>query len=264
MKPHSINGWLVRGVSALSYGLMVVVNGLANALPFNGITTGEVSDAYVNLFAPAGLTFAIWAVIYVLLAGLVIASFQINDQERSIQAVLWAFSVSSWANTLWVFFWHQQAIVMTLGLILVVFGSLWFAVLTLHRMTLDPRMTKWLAFPLQVYVAWITVAVIANATTALVSLNVDGWGIDPAWWTMAVMTVGALVAMASAKTLRSTAILAVFMWAYFGILLKHVSVNPGFNYAYPGVIVTASAALAAFVFAWLGLYQQRLTALKNR
>jgi hypothetical protein len=257
MRKLSISGWIVRGVSALSYVGMVAVNGLANALPLNGITTGEVSDAYFNLFAPAGVTFAIWGVIYVLLAILVVQTFLVTAPEMQLRKVLWAFSVSSWANTLWIIFWHQQTIPITLVLILIVFVSLWFAVLTLNSVRLDQKASKWLMMPLQVYVAWISVAVIANATTALVSLDFDGWGIDPAWWTMAVMGVGALVAILSAKSLRSSAILAVFTWAYFGILLKHVSVNPGFNYAYPGVIVTASAALAAFVFAWLGLYQQR-------
>ena len=257
MKSLSLKGWIVRIVSAVSYVVMVGVNGLANALPLYGITTGEVSDAYFNLFAPAGLTFAIWGVIYTLLAILVVQSFRIYDMEPVLTRVLWAFSVSSWANTLWVIFWHQQAIVVTLGLILVVFISLWVAVMALSASKSSPVTSRWIRLPLEVYVAWITVAVIANTTTALVSVHFEGWGIDAAWWTMAVMSVGALVAILSSKALRSTAILAVFIWAYFGILLKHVSVNPGFNYAYPGIIVTASAALAAFVFAWLSLYQQR-------
>ena len=50
----------------------VVVNGLSNALPLNGKTAGELSDQYPNLFVPAGLTFSIWGVIYILLAIFVI------------------------------------------------------------------------------------------------------------------------------------------------------------------------------------------------
>jgi hypothetical protein len=42
---------------------MIVLNVLANALPLGGRTTGEISDAYPNLFAPAGYTFAIWGLI---------------------------------------------------------------------------------------------------------------------------------------------------------------------------------------------------------
>ena len=46
---------------ALSYLVMVAVNALANILPIGGMNTGAVSDSYPNLFAPAGITFSIWA-----------------------------------------------------------------------------------------------------------------------------------------------------------------------------------------------------------
>ena len=55
-------------IATLAYAVMVMVNFMANALPINGLNTGEVSDSFPNLFAPAGITFAIWAVIYLLLA----------------------------------------------------------------------------------------------------------------------------------------------------------------------------------------------------
>ncbi len=38
---------------------MVYVNYLANSLPINSQTTGEISNAYSNLFTPAGITFSI-------------------------------------------------------------------------------------------------------------------------------------------------------------------------------------------------------------
>lgn len=46
-------------VTAISFLIMITVNALANILPINGTTTGDVSDAYPNLFAPAGITFSI-------------------------------------------------------------------------------------------------------------------------------------------------------------------------------------------------------------
>ena len=47
--------------------IMVATNYLANALPFNNKTTGQLSDQYPNLFVPAGITFSIWGIIYLLL-----------------------------------------------------------------------------------------------------------------------------------------------------------------------------------------------------
>ena len=60
---------LIKVLVLLTFAAMITVNALANILPINGLGTGDVSDSYPNLFAPAGLTFAIWGVIYVLLAG---------------------------------------------------------------------------------------------------------------------------------------------------------------------------------------------------
>ena len=45
----------------------VVVNFLAIGLPINNKTTQELSDALPNLFVPAGITFSIWSIIYILL-----------------------------------------------------------------------------------------------------------------------------------------------------------------------------------------------------
>ena len=59
-------------LNLLGFLATVVINALASILPINGITTGELSDLYPNLFVPAGLTFAIWGLIYVLLGIFVI------------------------------------------------------------------------------------------------------------------------------------------------------------------------------------------------
>ena len=45
--------------------LTIVMNILANALPFNGQATGEISDLFDILFVPAGYVFSIWFFIYV-------------------------------------------------------------------------------------------------------------------------------------------------------------------------------------------------------
>jgi len=45
--------------NAIAFLAVIVVNALANALPINGVTTGQLSDEIPNLFVPAGLTFSI-------------------------------------------------------------------------------------------------------------------------------------------------------------------------------------------------------------
>lgn len=63
-------------VNALIHSLVLIavltVNALANILPINGLNTGEVSALYPSLFTPAGITFSIWSVIYLLLLAFVL------------------------------------------------------------------------------------------------------------------------------------------------------------------------------------------------
>src|SRR5699024_1050869 len=85
----------------ISYIGMIAVNALANLLPLNGRTTGEVSDAYSNLFAPAGFTFSIWGVIYVLLAGFVVyqwkrhSYFGSNSDDKRLKELRIPFVVTA-------------------------------------------------------------------------------------------------------------------------------------------------------------------------
>ena len=58
------NLFLLRSAYMLLFVGVIAVNGAANALPINGLTTGAVSDLYPNLFTPAGFAFSIWGLIY--------------------------------------------------------------------------------------------------------------------------------------------------------------------------------------------------------
>lgn len=69
------NNLLLKISVAVGYAAMIGGNYLANALPIGGVTTGEASDSYGNLFTPAGITFSIWGLIYLLLLGYTIYQF---------------------------------------------------------------------------------------------------------------------------------------------------------------------------------------------
>ena len=51
------------GASVDVTALTITVNGLANSLPINGQTTGEISDRFAIFFVPAGYVFSIWGLI---------------------------------------------------------------------------------------------------------------------------------------------------------------------------------------------------------
>ncbi len=66
---------VLRVLVALTVVAMIVMNVLANALPFFGRGTGEVSALYPTLVTPAGYVFAIWGLIYIALLAYSVAQF---------------------------------------------------------------------------------------------------------------------------------------------------------------------------------------------
>lgn len=91
--------------------------------------------------------------------------------------------------------------------------------------------------PFSVYFGWITVATIANATILLVSLNWQGFGLGEPTWTVIVIILGFLIAAVTMLKNRDVAYGLVIVWAYTGILSKHISTE-GFAGQYPVIINT--------------------------
>ena len=103
----------------------ISVNGLANALPLNGIETGDISDKYATLFTPAGYVFAIWGVIYLgLLAYMVYQALPSQRTNARLRAVGWWYVLGNLANTIWIFAWHWEQFLPSLALIVVLLVSL--------------------------------------------------------------------------------------------------------------------------------------------
>jgi len=210
----------------------VVVNGLATALPINNKTTGELSDLYPNLFTPAGLTFAIWGVIYVLLAIFVIYQL-IPSVRRDAQKVDFVrrigplFFISCIANIGWIFAWHYEIVPLSLVLMLILFGSLLAIYLRLNIGKAEaPKTEKYsVHLPFSVYLGWITIATIANATALLVNINWNAWGLGEQFWAVAVIIVGIAIALSVLFTRKDIFYCLVVDWALLGILLKRLSVT---------------------------------------
>lgn len=218
--------------NALSLVLVVLVNALANILPIAGITTGEVSDSYVNLFAPAGITFSIWGVIYALLIGFTVLLIlpRILGEERHeelLRRVSFWFIAANVLNSLWIFAWHYRWIGTSLLLIVGVFLTVGALYLILRRFPTQTWAEKlFIPIPFQIYFGWLTVAVIANITTYLVAIEWGGFGLPDALWTVVVIAAAAVIGSLVIWTKKDVFYTAVVIWALFGIILKRAGAQP--------------------------------------
>jgi hypothetical protein len=210
----------------------VVVNALANILPINGVTTGELSDRYPNLFVPAGLTFAIWGVIYVLLAIFVVYQL-IPSVRRDAQKVDFVqrigplFFISSLANIGWIFAWQYQILPLSMVMMLILLGCLLaiYVRLNIGKSEATKAEKYSVHLPFSVYLGWITIATIANVTALLVNIGWTRWGLSEQFWAVAVIIVGIAIALSVLFTRKDIYYCLVVDWALLGILLKRLSIT---------------------------------------
>ena len=241
---------------ATSYVLMIVMNALASLLPINGKTTGEVSDSYPNLFAPPGITFAVWGVIYLLLAGYVVYQFIAFSKNRDATTTLTLirvgvlFVISSIFNIAWIVAWHFDFILISTVLIIALLICLILIALNFRNKKLPFREKLFVRLPFSIYFGWITVAVIANITILLVDIGWNQFGLPEALWTVLIILVGAAIASATMVFNKDYFYILPVAWAYVGIIFKHIDAD-GFNRRYPTVYFAAAIGIAMMFLAFI-------------
>jgi len=106
---------------------------------------------------------------------------------------------------------------------LVLLGSLIAIYLRLGTgLTQVSRSETWMVrVPFSIYLGWITVATVANATQLLYFLGWNGGALGPEVWTVIMLAVATVIAWLVAITRRDVAYLLVLVWAFIGIASKH-------------------------------------------
>lgn len=239
----------IKILAGVAYLAMVAVNFMANGLPINNRSTGEISAAYPNLFAPAGPAFSIWGLIYLLLGAYVLYQFVKKDQksEDFFRKINPLFIATSIANISWIFAWHYDFI----GLSVLIMGALLILLIKIADILRTEQFTSiqklFIWAPFSVYFGWITVATIANITVFLVSIGWNGFGMADFVWTSIILLVGAMIGIWRMRKDRNIAYGMVLIWAYSWVLFKHLSAG-GFDGQYPSIITTVIVCLILFIF----------------
>lgn len=218
----------------IAFAAMVYVNYLSNALPINGNTAGELSDKYVNYFVPAGLTFAIWGVIYgwlLVFLAFQIASFFNKTIEEKINPIVekigWLFVLSCVLNVVWLLAWHYEFVGLSVLLMLLFLSLLLFLNYTIGvGKSKVSSLEKWISHaPFSIYVGWISIATIANVTALLVNIGWNGFGIDDHIWAIIMVIIGSFITVLVLFSRNAILFALVVLWAFYGIYTKRLDIG---------------------------------------
>lgn len=232
MSKANLQRWAI--LNLLAFIGVMTVNAMAVILPINGMSTAAVSDLYPNLFVPAGFTFSIWSVIYLLLLAHVLFGLMIAFRKNPDPALLGAISntrilffISCLLNMGWILLWHHLQI----GLTVIVMICFLLVLLAIYKKQLPYKnLPGWrhrffIRTPFLVYLGWISVATIANITAMLVRFNWDAFGWEAWVWACILVIVAAALGLYFSIARKDPAYSLVIAWALYGIYAKQQTGN---------------------------------------
>lgn len=233
-----------RVMVILATSATLVVNGLANTAGINGRSTGAVANQYDLPFTPAGYVFSIWGLIYLALVAFSAWQFSASG-ARSVRAAairsIYVFSAA--ANMAWLWFWHHEALAAAMVVMLLLLASLAVIYRQLSGSPPASRLEAWcLDVPFRLYLAWITMAALANLSVVVAEATGLPVSVDPVIWSQGMLAAALVIGALVFARLRDPIYLCVISWAAVGIALKGGQAPA---VSVPAMIVAGLAGLGA-------------------
>lgn len=253
IKKRAEGHWLAW-LNLAGWVLMVTVNYLANALPINNLNTRQLSDKYPNLFVPAGITFSIWGIIYLLLAVFIFFSLKQAITRREVfpafKRLGLLFFLTCLVNAGWIFAWHYEKLILSLVMMLTLLILLIVIYQRLDRRPYDEldRDRFPARLPFSLYLGWISVATVANATAVLVGLGWNRFGLSEQFWTVLILTAILILTLIFIFKKKDYFYALTILWALLGILYKRIQDTASFDRAVETAVIAAAALILLALF----------------
>jgi hypothetical protein len=203
--------------------ITITINILANALPINGLNTGQISDTFKVFFVPAGYVFSIWGIIYIgLIAYAVYQALPAQRENPRLQATGWWVVLGGLANCAWIFLWQYQIFVPTVVAMLVLLASLIVVYLRfgIGQTKVSTGETWAVRVPFSIYLGWITVATVADISDVLWFVKWNQFGVSAVSWMVVILGAVLIIAGLMNFLRRDVAYTLVILWALAGIAAR--------------------------------------------
>jgi hypothetical protein len=213
-------------LNALILAALIFWNYYSNTGAINGETVGSLSDKYSSLFVPADYAFAIWGLIYLGLAASAIyfiyLAYQEDDKTNAVTKAVPPLILANISNGAWLWFWLNEQIFISIIAMMVVLSALISTVIRLNMERWDAPV-KFMAliwWPVDLYIGWISVALIANISAYLNYVGFSFWFSQEVWTVVMIAVVVFLnLFMIFNRNMREFA--AVGIWALVAIAVRH-------------------------------------------
>ncbi len=229
--PNTMQKYLFLITALITIGLTSLVSIPGSPYLIGGMTQADISNMFATSVTPAGVTFAIWSVIYLswILAGLVLARLPLTrltqkyfpkivpaltDSHTSSRAIGF-FSLAIALTFVWLIPWGTLYIGVALIIMLAILALLSYVFTLTRSSSLIVRSS------LEITLAWIIMATALNLT---VWMRYMGWSVGwPSDVYYAIFALGAILLVISELQCRyrTYVISSVFLWTLLGVYIAH-------------------------------------------
>jgi hypothetical protein len=225
---------LLAIMNLIALGFQLLISYLVQVKSFSALDVGQVSAKFDTVFAPAGITFAIWGLIYISLLAFCLyhlyksfskgSSCQVNQDTQNIG---WLFVINNISTGFWLIAWVNEQLLVSVVLMMIQLFTLIRISIKAHISNPDRSIqTKiFTQFPLSIYFGWICIATIANISAGLKSTAWNGMGISESFWVIILIGIATLLSMFIILVRRNIPYGFVVLWALYGIILKRKQVD---------------------------------------
>ena len=209
--------------NGIAFVSMIIVNYLSNTGMMNNTTIGDISNSIDSKLTPAGYTFAIWGLIYLLLFVFIIRQgsslFLSSGDDSFVNKTGWWFIISCLFNSLWVIVWIYGYVGISCIILFLLLYSIFKIILVneIALTNLDSANKLMLWTPFVVYAGWVTVASIVNVSAYLVSISWGSLGISEPLWTQFMLLIAVLIIIIVSHKRGLILYGLVGSWALIGI-----------------------------------------------
>ncbi|MEK4628392.1 MAG: TspO/MBR family protein [Solibacillus sp.] len=236
----------------LSFIAMIVVNILSETLPINGQTTAEISHRLDVYFTPAGYVFSIWTLIYILLAIWLVLQYKKVKTGEFNSKIGWLFILSCLFNIGWLYTWHYEQFIWSMILMFLLLFTL--IGIYLQYSPSESKLSQRL--PFSFYLAWISVATIANMSYVLKYYDVS-LGIPEVLGSLILVVIASTLAYMALVNSMDPIFVLVIVWALIGIAVK--TTNEAMEY---GTLIVTALLVVASLLTW-GFHKKNHTKSKG-
>jgi hypothetical protein len=245
---------LLASLNFITLGFQLLISYLVQVKSFSDQDVGQISAKFDTVFAPAGITFAIWGLIYVSLLAFCLfhlynsftkgSSSQTNQDTNNIG---WLFILNNISTGFWLIAWVNEQLLASVFLMIIQLFTLIRISIKAHISNPDRSIPTiiFTQFPLSIYFGWICIASIANISAWLKSVAWNGMGISESFWVVILIGIATLLSIFIILIRRNIPFGFVVLWALYGIILKRKEVD---SQLFEDVINAAYGAFTVILF----------------